>query len=277
LTLTPIGRPVDWLRSEVESGRIEDHNFNLSVDNCPWLSEEDIEQVRRVTLESERPQRLEGAWEGVSPDRLFSAWSEDLLLLSKDDLPGRELGVGLAWDHGEDAGREYCLLFAFDRRGRQAWLLDEYVSAGKTTAKVDAIGVLEMLDRHDISPYQVDFATGDTNSAGKSALISVNRLIEEEIARAVGQPLHSPPFRIVPARKGPGSVMYGCRVLNGAMARGALKVSPKCERFLDGVRHWRGTKRGPDAELSHALDASRYGLSGLLDARSRGAGRIAVT
>ena len=269
-TMTPIGMPVKYLRAKVDEGEIEDFQFSLTLRDCPFLTQEQIDRAYRACLASERPQRIYGEWEGVTPDRLFSAWSDDLLFDGVDDVPGYEVGIGLSWDHGEDAGREYCVLYAYDQQRRKAWLIDERVSKGRTTTQADALAVVEMLDAHGLSLAAVDRAHGDTNSAGKSALISVNRLLEESLAEAVGASRRMPPLRISPARKGPGSVMYGCRVLNQAMAEGRLRVSRNCERFIESVRHWRGTKRGDDEELSHALDANRYGLVALLDPRTKG-------
>lgn len=284
LTMTPIGRPTEYLRRHICGGpNGEPPNeewsqtvIKLTPEDCPHRSPESIEAQVNSYLESERLQRVEGAWEGVSPGRLFSGWGPHCLL-EEDQLPHREVGIGLTWDHGEAAGRELCLLYAYDEETREAWILDECASEGRSTVDQDAMAALEMLERNGLSIAAVDRAHGDVNSPGKnSVLTSVNKLLEEAIARCLGMPTSRPPINIVGARKGPGSVMMGCRVVNNALLSGRLFVSPKCTHLIKGLRHWRGGKTGAEAELTHSIDALRYALVDVLDPRARGAHRLAV-
>jgi len=88
---------------------------------------------------------------------------------------------------------------------------------------------------------------------------------------------HSPPFRIRPARKGPGSVVYTSRLLHAAMVKGDLTIHPRCVSLVDSFRHWRGP--GGDQnnrDLSHALDAARYIGRSFLDTRSGGVQTLRV-
>lgn len=273
LTLTPVGRPCGWLRGLAESGVVEDHVVPLTEANAPWMTAAQIRQVIESTLESERPQRIYGEWDGVTPERLLSGWSDELIFKPGDEdaLPHREVSIGLAIDHGEKEAKEVVLLYAYDEARHEAWLLDEYSSAGKTTVRQDALGVLGMLDRNGMSLQAVDRAHGDTNSAGKTRLTSVNRLFEEAFADALGFPRETPPLRIRSASKGRGSVMYGARVLNAAMVSRRLRVCSRCVKFIEGARHWKGSNAGPDANLKDALDAGRYGLVDILDQRGKGA------
>ena len=279
LTLTPIGRPVGWLKAEVERGSIEDIHYGLSKEACPWLTEEQIEDIITHTLPSESAQRIAGDWEGSSPHRYFGAFTDEHIT---EELPGVEVSIGISVDHGEDAGREAALLVAFTRGASpQCWFLDEYISEGHTGIERDAQGILDMLDRWDLRPEAVDVAIGDTNSAGKSeAGFKVNTLLTESIAVLSGMPAHAPPFKIMPARKGPGSVAFTSRLLHSAMARGEGKdfhVHPRCKTLIRGFRHWRGP--GGDSankELSHALDAARYIGRSFLDTRSKGVQSLRV-
>lgn len=270
LTLTPIGRPCAWLREEVERGSVEEIHFGLSVQSCPWLTQADVDQITAHTLEGERPQRIHGDWEGVTPDRYYGAWADALVT---DELPDCEVKLGLGIDHGEDAGREAALLVAFkpDRHDPRCWFLDEYVSRGHTGIEADAQGILDMLARWDLGPEAIDEARGDTNSAGKSeAGYKVNQLLTEAVARMSGLPEHSPPFRIQPARKGPGSVAYTSRLLHSAMVRGGLTVHPNCASLIEAFRHWRGPGgSAANRDLSHSLDAARYIGREFLDTRAR--------
>ena len=139
-------------------------------------------------------------------------------------------------------------------------------------------GILDMLARWDLGPEAVDAAVGDTNSAGKSeAGYRVNQLLEQRIAVSVGLPPTSPPFKIRPARKGPGSVAYTARLLHSAMVRGDVRVHPNCERLIQGFRHWRGPGgNAQNKELSHILDAARYIGREYLDTRQLSEDRIRV-
>ena len=286
MTLTPVGRPCGWIRTLVcgdEQAGIppaEDWDeivIRLTPEDCPHRTPESLKQQIASYLPSEVAQRANGDWEGPTHARLFSGFSP-ACLFEDDELPEREVSIGLSWDHGEDAGRELCLLYAYDESARCVWVLDECSSPGRTTIDQDAMQALEMLDRHGLSLASVDRLHGDTNSAGKgsNALASVNRLLEEALARALGIPVSRPPVRIAPARKGPGSVMMGARVVNNALLSGRLKVSPRCVHLIKGLSHWRGTKNSRDADLSHALDSLRYGTVDILDPRARGAHRLAV-
>jgi len=283
MSFTPIGRPVEWLKEMVEGTK--DHPPNeqwhqtvvrLNPQDCPHRSPESIKQQLASYLPGEYEQRANGAWEGNSPSRMFSGWSPSCLL-DDEDLPQGEVSIGLAWDHGEDVGRELCLLYAYDEEERRAWILDECASPGRTTIDQDAMQALQMLDRNGMSLASVDRLHGDTNSAGKAShLSSVNRLMEEALAKALGMPPSRPPVTILAARKGAGSVAMGCRVVNNALLSGRLKISPRCHNLIKGLAHWQGRKTGPDGELTHALDCLRYATVDTLDPRARGAHRLAV-
>lgn len=271
MTLTPIGRPVDWLREVVEDGVISETHFALSTKSCPWMTQEQVDEAIAVCLPSQRPQVIYGDWDGVTPDRYFAAFDDDMV---SDELPDRELQIGLGIDHGEDVGREVALLCAFERDPRRpkVYFLDEYVSQGKTGIEADALGIVAMLERAGVGPEAVDEARGDTNSAGKSqAGYAINTLLTESIATLSGYPEHSPPFRIKPARKGPGSVVYTSRLLHAAMVKGDMRIHPRCSNLVESFRHWRGP--GGDQknkDLSHALDAARYIGRSFLDTRAGG-------
>jgi phage terminase large subunit-like protein len=272
LTLTPVGRPVAWLKDEVTRGVLSETHFSLSVQACPWMSEAQVEEAINVCLPSQRSQVIGGAWEADSLDRYFASWDPSMV---SEDMPTGEVEIGLGIDHGEDAGKECALLIAVERSDRQhprIWFLDEYVSPGHTGIDADAMAILDMIERAGLQPEAVDVAVGDHNSAGKSqAGYGINALMTESLARQCGRPESSPPFRIGPARKGPGSVIYTSRLLHAAMVKGDLKVHPRCKNLVNGFRHWRGP--GGDSanrELTHALDAARYIGRSFLDTRSGG-------
>ena len=278
MTLTPVGRPVGWIRDVVEDGVLSETHYGLSTDACPWMTQDQVEEAIRVCLPSERAQVCFADWDGVTPDRYFAAFDATMI---SDSLPQAEGQIGLGSDHGEDVGREVCLLIAVQQHPTRPriWFLDEYVSQGKTGIEADALGIVAMLDRAGLSVESVDEARGDTNSAGKTHAggYAINTLLTEAIGRACGFPDHSPPFRIKPARKGPGSVVYTARLLHACMVKGDLTIHPRCAHLVESFRHWRGP--GGDSAnkaLSHALDAARYIGRSFLDTRSGGADALRV-
>ena len=276
MTLTPIGRPVDWLIEEVEAGTVEDTHVQPTPENT-GLEQDELDQIEQETLPAERAQRFWGRWHGVSPNRYFGAWDDSLV---SRELPGEEVQLGIGIDHGEDAGREAALLVAFLRHPTdpRCWFLDEYVSEGATGIEADAMGVLDMLSRWGFRPEDVDVAVGDVNSAGKNeAGYKVNSLMTEAIARLSDLPEQRPPLRIRNARKGAGSVSYSSRLLHSAMVRGNVRVHPNCSTLIASLSSWRGP--GGDAKnksFSHIIDAARYIGREFLDTRARGAERVTL-
>jgi len=278
LTLTPVGRPVGWLKAEVDRGVLSETHFSLSAEACPWMTEAQVEEAINVCLHSQRSQVIGGAWEADSLDRYFASWDSSMI---SEDLPTGEVSIGIGIDHGEDAGKECALLVAAelsDPNHPKIWFLDEYVSPGHTGIDADALAILDMLERAGLQAEAVDIAVGDHNSAGKSqAGFGINALMTESIARQCGRPESSPPFKIKPARKGPGSVIYTSRLIHAAMVKGDLKVHPRCSHLVRGFRHWRGP--GGDQrnrDLTHALDAARYIGRSFLDTRSKGVQSLRV-
>jgi len=277
LTLTPVGRPVGWLKDACEAGMIEDIHVRPTPENT-GLGEEELEKIREMILPTERNQRFNGGWEGVSLDRYYSAWSDEMI---SKELPDCELQLGIGIDHGEGHGRQTALLCGFDTSDKtnpRVWFLDEYTSQGHTGIEEDANGILDMLARWDLGPEAVDVARGDVNSAGKAESgYRVNELLQQKIATLHGLPPTAPPFQIRPARKGPGSVAYTARLLHSAMVKGSLTVHPNCAHLVQGFRHWRGPGgTSQNKELSHILDAARYIGREFLDTRHRNTDKIRV-
>ncbi len=97
LTLTPVGRPVGWLKDACESGLIEDIHVPPTPENT-GMSQEELDEIEQMILPTERPQRYGGEWEGATPDRFYGAWTD--AMVSKT-LPDCELQIGLGIDHGD--------------------------------------------------------------------------------------------------------------------------------------------------------------------------------
>ena len=277
LTLTPIGRPVGWLRAACEDGQITDVHVKPTPLNTN-LTQPELDEISRMMLPSERPQRFGGEWEGLTVGRFFGAFDDSII---SDELPNQEVSIGLGIDHGEREAHEAAVLVAFtteDPINPKCWFLDEYISEGKSGVEKDAAGILDMLARWEVGPEAVDIAVGDHNSGGKSAMgYGINQLLTEAIARASGLPASAPPFRIKAAKKGAGSVAYTSRLIHSAMVKHHVRVNPRCEHLIDGFRHWTGPGGSQrNKALTHVLDAARYIGREFLDNRERGSGVIKV-
>ncbi len=260
LTMTPVGRPVDWLIDEIEEGRLSDHRFDLTPENCPHLDQEQIDAIGEKYLVSERAQRCHGHWHGVTVGRFFEAFSQEAVT---EEIPRGECRIALGIDHGEGVGKECCLLMLYiddpDGKFSRVWIIDEYINKKRTDPDEDAAGILAMLNRHDIRPQEIDLAVGDINSAGKFAGgIKVNDALSDAIQRQTKAKF--PPVVIRSARKGRGSVMYGSRLINYAFRRGDLTIHPRCKNLIHSFRHF----KGQEEDLKHTLDAARYAISSIL-------------
>lgn len=257
ITMTPVGRPVDWLIDEIEAGRLSDHRFDLSPDNCPHLEQSQIDGIENMYLSSERPQRMHGHWHGESDDRFFEGFSQRAIC---DELPRGEVKIALGIDHGEGIGKEAAILMLYTEGDYpRIWIIDEYNNKKRTDPDEDAAGILEMLARHDIRPQEVDLAVGDINSLGKGGGgIKVNDALAEAIRRQ--SKTKHPPIVIRSARKGRGSVMYGSRLINYAFRRADLTIHPRCKNLIHSFQHFKGSEE----DLKHNLDAARYAISSIL-------------
>ena len=250
MTMTPIGRPVDWLRLHVEGdpGRDvppkedwEQYRIRLTTDDCPHRTQASIEAQIAGYSTWELPQRRDGEWEGVEVDRMVDAFGEACL---GEPLEETRYKVGVGMDHGENAGKECVVVVFWSRRLRKLFVVEEYQSETTTTPGEDFAGVSAALGRRGVTPASVDRVVGDVNTAGKgSAGARVNDLFEPLFGRSVGVP-----------NKGPGSVAYGVRLLNYGLRSGMVSVSPRCVRLIKSLKNWTGA----NDDLKDFVDALRY-------------------
>ena len=258
----------------VPSGCPGDKRCTITGGDCD-VPDCNVRQQWALCPPEERAQRIDAEWDAPSFDRYIRGFTDACVVTDADferiGVPG-DVSIGVSFDHGEQPGHEVAIVYAYwDTMGRTTVLvLDEYESQGRTTSEVDAVNVRDVLRRHGITLFQVDRCHGDTNSAGKSSLITVNRELEIAFARLVDSGL--PPFDVLPARKGPGSVDMGARVLSSAFAASRLWVHKRCTKFANACRKWKGTDRGEDSKVKHFVDAGRYGPGPLLDVTTAGAG-----
>jgi hypothetical protein len=279
ITMTPIGRPVGWLKEKCEKQEIHYSRFILAVDECPHLSQEQIDETLLGYLEAEQPQRRFGLWEGVTPDRYLSAF--DPMKNLSGVLPKGDVQVGVSFDHGEGPGKEFGILYWWidDPWFPIGGVIDECVSPQAQGIEEDAKMCVDMLERNQVELPWVNRWTGDVNTMGKSqAGVMVNHALGYHIAQEYAKrkaipPGILPPINIDSARKGPGSVGLGCRVLNYGFARGDFSIAPRCKRVIRSCQHWRGGTTGEDGQLKDGIDVLRYG-PGEMFAGSQGYARL---
>lgn len=272
---TMVNRPVQYLREMVEgddetpkegrtvhsTGWVQ-YVGKLSIEACPWKSEEEISEMIAIMSNSpwQYAQRIEGAWEGITEGRRFVGFTD---ANESRVAPSGVVKVALAFDHGEVIGHQHVLLAAW--RGTRLWILDEYTNETTTTPEEDAHETGRMLKRHHIQMQSIDYAVGDTNTAGKGyGGWRMNEALEHAFASQINR--SSAPFRIVYPDKSPGSIDWGQRAINFGCRRGDIKVHPRCVKLLDTLKNWQGKSSGDsdDAKLAHAADALRYLVTGTL-------------
>lgn len=288
LTLTPWGRPVEWLRLKCDGDEAEGIAPTISttyapltVENCTpqglpaFQSQAEIDAFARDLLPIERNQRVFAGWEGVTVERIFEAFDERTIA---HDVPGGMVEIGVGIDHGAKAGRQVAVLIAVAMIGGRPriWILDESRSDGRTGVHDDARNIVSMLARNGLRLKDVDWWRGDRSHSGDwRGNQKSNRDLKRAFAEVQGtsyDSLPEPLRRISTPKKWDGSVAYGCRLMNKAMAEDLLTVHPRCAAVIDGLRHWKGDRRDPKKD---AVDAARYIIERMVDARKLWSGMTA--
>jgi hypothetical protein len=268
---TAVGRAVEWFRSRVEgvdgrppvdvtpdgSPMWEVFRAGLTVEECPWLTSEQIATIYAQIDPDERPQRLLGAWEGPTSDRIFTGMAAARVL---PELPEGRWSVMVSADHGEVAGREWVVVLLFN--GPKVIIAAEYVNATATTPEQDARGIAAALARLGCPIPRVDRWIGDVNTSGKRG---AGARVNDDLAAALSNLCGAPGLvRFEKPNKSSGSVEYGTRLVNYALHRGDLSVLDDCRRTAGALWHHR--EDGDDH--THAVDAIRYGVVALLSRRA---------
>lgn len=274
LTMTPIGRPVDWLRDLVKAGEVVDMHYALTVENTtpiggrPLLTQAEIDGLAARYLPQERAQRLHGDWDkGFVEGRIFEGFDVDKHV--SDLPPFGEVLIGIGIDHGTDAGTQVATLTAVSKDGGiegnpRIWVLDQAISDGLTTPEQDARDIIAMLRRNGLQLESVDRWTGDRKHGGKRwGGRKSNALLQQGFERQLKLPIGALPFRIRTAWKPAGSVFEGARVLHAAMLRQDFFIHPRCTALIDDLSHWTGA----DDEHKHGIDSLRYSAVELITTR----------
>lgn len=267
---TAVGRPVGWLRRQVEGDPETQEKpkeewaqivIPLSVANAPHRTPESIATQIARTPAWEAAQRIYGAWEGVVEGRRFSAFKEQHTLSLSDAMAYSFSHFRLSGDYGEGPGKTafYLQGIVGAREPYTYVVLGEYISQERTTPTQDAAGVLGMLKEVGIDPREISRAFGDVNSSGKlGAGSSCNEEMERAIARLLK--VQRCPFVFEVPEKGKGSVSFGEGAISHAMLEDRFFVVSDCFGLLSSIKNY----TGKEEELKHAIDGVRYGITDLL-------------
>jgi phage terminase large subunit-like protein len=266
LTFTPLGREVTWLRKVVEAERSEwkEYVVPLSAANCPWYKPEQIDawiNEVRTTMPDAYEQTINGAWEGITSDRVFTGYDSSSHFTPETVIP-RAARWGVGVDHGEGAGKQVAILVAWLGQGKDAqlWVADECVSKGVTKPEQDARAIREMLKRNGLDVADVARWKGDINTAGKGeAGKSCNEMLAKCLAEDAGYKRF--PREFENADKGADSIMKGEGLLNKAFLRDRAWVNTtRCPTLSRSLAHFARTKAHPHGQedLKHPLDGLRY-------------------
>lgn len=269
-TATPQSPDLTYLRQKVDAGEVREMQTSLSVDavtrtdGVRLLSQAKVDAFVAACLPIERDMRVHGGWDIVQTERYLPGWGSHCIE-DTPPPPGATLCVGL--DHGTGAGKQAAALVAVYQPERElhprVWVLEEYRADGFSTPEMDAIGILEMLTRRGFTYDDVDKWWGDrATGMDKHDIAKSNKLIKVELARLMGRRDSDPRMkRIEVPYKRAGSVLWGFRMLNAMMARGAtdgnphFRVASHLTEFPLAAGKWRGESKSP---LKDILDAVRY-------------------
>lgn len=256
ITMTPIvtgSRDLDWLIRRIEGDKLqglapledwEQYLPQLTTEDLPWRSEENLAKQRSMYAPWEMKQRAEGSWYAVTQSRQITSLQDRHIMsaLPNEDFPLVILGA----DHGERVNHEAVVLIYVDTIARKIYVVDEYYNATPTAPHEDVEGIAQMLRRNHLSWRNVDVGIGDTNSLGK---LAPGRTINGELQRLTGVVWRKPDKRA-------GSIDYSVTMMIRAFLKDQLFIHKTCKQTIHCLRNWDGTPK--TEKYKHFIDAVRY-------------------
>ena len=273
MTPTPDSPPLEYLRKEVEEGRITELQTSYNLDaitirgglvSWAWKSQAGIDSDIAAYPETERAMRRDGAWDQMVTGRALALIDERCWV----DGPfprNRHWRIGVGVDHGTRPGRQSASLVLLDPASGEGWILDEHRTGEVSSTSDDARGILAMLKRNGIPWTAVDLWIGDrATRESQYGIAKCNADLFVEIAselRLTGRAAKERGLKIKTAFKNPGSPRRDVSKLNTMAQKGLLKVHAQAKGFREAVALWRG-----DAASAHKdpVDSARYALMELL-------------
>lgn len=269
IAMTPIGRPLGWLRRELEGNPEtgekprefwEQVVIQLTAENAPHRTPESIAAQIARTPNWERGQRILGEWDGVTQGRRFSLSDRhEITEEAAFARPFHQIRVGADWGEAAKRTTVYVVGVQGKRPPYTYVVLGEYVSTDRTVPAEDMRGFLALLSRLGLQPEQIRAAYGDINSAGKMmGGYSCNEAAEDSLAAQLH--VSKSPISFQVPNKRPGSVNLQEGRIEHAIIENRFYVVETCLALLQSFRHY----TGKEEDLKHALDGCRYSVSDLL-------------
>lgn len=265
VTLTPIGRPAEWLRTLVDGdvhtkGEPQEpdwssHVVPLTVENAPHRTVQDIEDQIASIPSWERSIRIKAGWESVTVARRVPGFTDANIFVQGEAHPLDKLtSIGIGADWGETVGNTIFVLVGYQESTEVMYVLGEWTPTDRMTPMAEAKGLkANLLDVWGLSPFHVEHFRGDSNSAGRRGVaVTCNQLMERSMSELVNS--STPVFKCRPPWKGAGSVRARARILSNACLEGKLLVHQDCTRVIGSLRHWMGN----NDKYKHPFDALAY-------------------
>ena len=280
IAMTPIGAPIEWIRSAAQEGRVVDLHQPLTPEalipvggrrprrllDGTMCDQEWIAQIEIQTPSHEIPVRVHGEWEVRTTDRYFDVFrSSGTAAHVHESAPPGEVTLSLGIDHGSQPGKQIAVLVAVDARGDypRIYVVDHYVDqAGTATPEEDATGILAMLHRNGLRWRDLDYVYGDIVHMKGSIRQKSNKDLARHLCRRLGLAPDSlyPVIRTV--KRGQANQRWAVRVasrwLYHQMIReGGIGFHPRCARLIDALDKYHPDR---DDESKDPVDALRYAL-----------------
>ena len=274
LTLTPINRPVEYLRNivdgdpEAKTGPLEPGWLSMQVAltyaNAPHRTREHIDTKIAQCPDYEMAQRIRAEWEGYTIGRMVPGFSDANVFTDEDTdriaaITAGDVELCFSGDYGERPGATVFYLQAWI--GGRLYVLGEWVSKERMTPAEEVAAMTdELLAPWGVKWTMIQKGVGDSNSSGKHGVgLSMNEEYERCIGRACS--MTRPPFQMSTPWKGAGSVKWRPRMLSAAFLEGNILVFGQCTKLIHSLRHW----MGEGGDIRHAWDGFSYGAEGYFE------------
>ncbi len=283
-TLTPVNRPVAYLKKRVAEKKIRDLHFRLTPENMVFVhgpetgkrirledgtpcDEDWIRGLIHETSDMEVPVTVHGEFEFRLEGAYFEkVWNATQMVADEPPDVAMEAVIGI--DFGDRPGKFVAHLMFVDEvnqgTGRPfVYVADSYVATtGRETIEDHAKAILKMLRKHRWKWHELKYVLSDRDhKAGRADVISAWKL-QAAIAAELGlDPRALSPQILIAKRgegRGDGSVGTRSGWLHEQMAHGNFAVDKRCERLIEAIPKYSPFR--PDEEWKDQIDAVVYGL-----------------
>lgn len=280
MTLTPVNRPVAWLKKMCEEGKIRDIHRRLEARNMIPVGDVEpmkladgtpcdqawIDSILAESHEAEIPVVVHGEWEFRALEAYFAkSWNPATMIRDASGRTGAaHIVLGIDW--GDAPGKQMlvlALVYEQPSEHPMVFVLDELDDPdGIETPEVTADRLVEMLARHGLTWADLDFVGADrehmprtARSRGASSLaLALQRKLRLRSVRDLKPPIST--VKRGPGR-GAGSATKRAKWLHYQMIRGKFAAHPRCVRVIEAIPLF---KLGEDDGMKDPLDAVFYGL-----------------